>query len=265
MTKIRRSLAMFAGVILLWEPLGAHAQTSAEEANAANNPLTPRIALDFFDYWAPRLYDSDEYTNSFLLRGVFPHKLGGVPQIFRATMPVQTVPVSPTGTTTGFGDLALFDLFLFKVEEVEIGVGPQLTIPTASKDATGTGKWQAGLSATVVSKPKWGLLGGLLTWQQSFAGASDRPPQNNLTVQPIVFYNLSEGWYLRSTAIWTFDLARGNYVIPIGTGIGKVLPVGGGTTINLFVEPQWTVAHDGAGQPKFQLFVGLNAQFPEGK
>jgi hypothetical protein len=36
-------------------------------------------------------------------------------------------------------------------------------------------------------------------------------------------------------------------------------------TVNVFAEPQWTVAHDGAGQPKFQVFAGVNLQFPIGR
>jgi len=36
----------------------------------------------------------------------------------------------------------------------------------------------------------------------------------------------------------------------------------GSTTYNLFAEPQWTVGHDGDGVPKFQVFFGLNLQFP---
>ena len=31
---------------------------------------------------------------------------------------------------------------------------------------------------------------------------------------------------------------------------------------NLFAEPQWTVGHEGVGVPKFQVFMGLNIQFP---
>jgi hypothetical protein len=68
--------------------------------------------------------------------------------------------------------------------------------------------------------------------------------------------------YLRSTAIWNFDLARSNYVIPIGAGVGKVFVQSDGTAINVFAEPQWTVAHHGEGQPKFQVFAGVNLQFP---
>lgn len=41
----------------------------------------------------------------------------------------------------------------------------------------------------------------------------------------------------------------------VGTGVGKAWKMG-----NLFAEPQWTVLHQGEGQPKFQVFMGLNLQ-----
>ena len=65
----------------------------------------------------------------------------------------------------------------------------------------------------------------------------------------------------QSTQQRNFDLARNNYVIPIGAGVGKVFAQSDGTTINIFAEPQWAVVHHGAGQPKFQLFAGFNLQF----
>jgi len=43
---------------------------------------------------------------------------------------------------------------------------------------------------------------------------------------------------------------------------GRGLAAAGGASINAFAEPQFTVAHDGAGQPKFQVFKGLNLRFP---
>jgi hypothetical protein len=52
-------------------------QPSAEDVNAANNPLTPTITFNVHDLWAPELYDLDPGSNTFLLRGVIPHKLGG--------------------------------------------------------------------------------------------------------------------------------------------------------------------------------------------
>ena len=239
---------------------------SHEQMNEANNPLTPKIGVNLQDQYVDRMYDLDGWSNAFLLRATIPHKLGGTGQILRVTAPVVTAPsLTGDGRTTAFGDLNLIDIALFKHGALELGVGPQLTAPTASKDEGGTGKWQAGLAAVVVAPQSWGVVGGLVTWQHSFAGVDDRPTQNNLAVQPIVNANLSQGWYLRSSATWTFDLARDHYAIPVGLGLGKVWLLGDGTTVNIFAEPQWTVAHDGAGQPKFQVFAGVNMQFPLGR
>jgi hypothetical protein len=68
---------------------------------------------------------------------------------------------------------------------------------------------------------------------------------------------------LRSTATWNFDLQRSDYYLPLGFGVGKVWKLSGGTTLNLFVEPQWTAVHAGVA-PEWQIFSGLNMQFPLG-
>ena len=244
---------------------GPAAAQSSEDVNKSNNPLAPTIGFNLQDLWAPKLYDSDADTNAFLLRGTLPHKLFGSPQILRATMPFVSAPAPDGSNITGLGDINLFDIVLFKAGGVELGVGPQLTIPSASHDSGGTGKWQAGLATAVIAPQKWGLLGGLVTWQHSFAGRDDRPTQKNLSAQPFVIYNLPAGWYLRSSATMNFDLQRGSYVIPVGAGAGKVWVLGDGTTVNAFLEPQWTVAHDGVGQPKFQVLAGVALQFPIGR
>ena len=56
-----------------------------------------------------------------------------------------------------------------------------------------------------------------------------------------------QSWYLRSSATWTFAFARGTWAIPFGAGVGKVWLRPGAATVNAFAEPQFTVAHDGAG------------------
>jgi len=258
MTGSHRLLATIACAV----PLAAAAQ-STQEMNASNNPLTPSIGANLQDQYVGRAYGlGDEDSNAFLFRGTLPHKLFGRPQILRATMPVVTTPdLPPDGRHTGAGDLNLFDLFLFKAGGLELGVGPQLTLPTASRDETGTGKWQAGLAGVVIAPQHFGMAGGLVTWQQSFAGDDDRPNVNTLQVQPFVIWNLPQAFYLRSTATMTWNLRNGDYAIPVGLGAGKIWKQGT-TTLNLFAEPQWTVAHDGDGQPKFQVFMGLNLQFP---
>ncbi|WP_428428629.1 hypothetical protein [Pararhizobium sp.] len=238
-----------------------------EDINAANNPLTPKITINFHNYFIPDFIDvpKDKHANQFLLRGLIPSDAFGLPQLIRFTLPVATSPGVPDGYVTGIGDLTLIDLFVLpKAGDVTFAAGPVLVIPTASEDELGSGKWQAGAAGVVVAPQSWGLLGGLVTYQASFAGSDLRDDVNLLTVQPIVNVNLDKGFYLRSTATWNFNMENGASCIPVGLGIGKVFQLDKGITMNAFVEPQYTVWHDGPGAPRWQIFAGLNFQFPIG-
>lgn len=44
------------------------------------------------------------------------------------------------GYSTGIGDLNLFNIFLLKSDGVQLGIGPQITAPTADPDELGTDK-----------------------------------------------------------------------------------------------------------------------------
>ncbi len=40
--------------------------SSDQSTNEANNPLTPKITVNFHDYWGAQLYGTKEGTNAFL-------------------------------------------------------------------------------------------------------------------------------------------------------------------------------------------------------
>ncbi len=242
---------------------GAQAQGSAEDANKSNNPLNLAASFNIQNYYSPSLFGSNAHTNDFLLRPTLPlgpNKWVGVPQIIRGTVPVSTRPKADGSYETGLGDINLFDIFLLHTEGIQIGAGPLLTLPTATDPSLGTGKWQAGLAGVVVDAKPARLLGMLVQWQHSFAGQSSRPDVQSLTAQPFMIFNLPDGWYVRSTGTWTFDLQHGNYYVPVGLGGGKAWREG--TTIfNAFVEPQYSVLHQGTGVPRWTIFAGLNMTF----
>ena len=75
------------------------------------------------------------------------------------------------------------------------------------------------------------------------------------------FWQLGKGVYFRGAPIIPIDLTKsGNYHIPVGLGIGKIIKVNG-TVFNFFVEPQPSILVDGVGQPTFQIYTALNMQF----
>ncbi|NKK75450.1 hypothetical protein GFM13_35230 [Rhizobium leguminosarum bv. viciae] len=236
-----------------------------DTVNEANNPLTPKITINLQDYYIPTFNDvpGDPHANQFLLRGLIPSDLFGAPQLFRFTLPLATSPDPSGGYVTGLGDLTLMDLFVMpKIGDLTLAAGPILVLPTATDDALGAGKWQVGGAGVAIAPQSWGIVGGLVTYQTSFAGSDDREDVSLLTAQPIVNINLDDGVYLRSSAIWNFDLHDGDWYIPVGLGIGKVFALENGTTINAFIEPQYTVFKDGPGSPRWQIFAGVNFQFP---
>jgi len=255
-----RAVLLLASTLL--PAVGALAD-NAETANKSNNPLNLAPGANLQDYYTPKLFDTNAHTNDALLRGTLPMAANdfiAVPQLLRATLPISTRPDPHSGYSTGIGDLNLFDIFLLKTEGAQLGIGPQITAPTAEQDELGTGKWQAGLAAVAIDATPRGLLGALVQYQSSFAGDHDRAHVETATLQPFLMHNLDKGWYLRSTGTWTFDLKNNTHYIPIGLGAGKAWK-SGSNIINAFLEPQWTVERKGDGLPQFTLFAGVNVTF----
>ena len=259
------ALVLLAGVALLLATAttaAAQEQTAEERARAqANNPLASMYALNFQNFYAPSLYGiPDQSVNTLWLRGAFP--IGRT--LTRASLPLATRPTSATASQAGLGDFNVFTAYLVVSQPTNtFGVGPLLVAPTATDDALGQGKWQAGAAAVGFHATRLVQAGFLLTWQGSFAGDSDRESTSLLAFQPFGVWQVGGGLYFRSTAIWGFDLKSGDYAIPLGFGIGKVMKAGN-IVYNMFLESQFTVLHNGTGQPKVQLFAGLHFQFPKG-
>jgi len=128
---------LIAATVLLLGRSAAAQQASAEDVNAANNPLTPKITINFRDQWAPELCDVDEGSNAFLFRGLVPHKLGGIPQLFRYTLPAVTAPDATGDTVTGLGDLNLIELFPFVLKRARMEIAALAASPGRRRGVNG--------------------------------------------------------------------------------------------------------------------------------
>lgn len=244
-------------LILAWVAV-APAAAQANVQNDGNDPLVPKSALQLQDYVQPILAGQPgSGANQTNLRGVLPHDALGLPQLMRATLPAVSSVWGPTGGETGIGDITIFNVPVFSLGTVSAGAGPLVVAPTASSAALGDRKWQLGVEAIARAKYAWGLVAGLASWQQALDGTAE-----TLTFQPLLFYNLAEGYYLRSSGITSIDFSRGTTVLPVGLGLGRVIEMPSGRVLNFFVEPQYSVVQTGTGVPAFQVYVGFNVQFP---
>jgi hypothetical protein len=236
-----------------------------KDTNSANNPVEPRLTLEYWNYYAPSLNNLSGGAENAEARSLIPFQINGVQQVFHIDPPIVTNPTAKTGPRTGLGDTQIYnltlitrDVGLYEHEPIIFGIGPLIAAPTNTSTNFGTNSLQAGAAGAIIAPQPWGLLGGLATYQRTVSGISTQLT----TVQPNVFYNLHDGWYLRSSAIMRFDTSTHTTTIPLGLGAGKVIHLGGGYTLNLYAEAQPSVYRSGTGAPNLQVFAGIKLQFP---
>jgi len=247
------------------KPAGAAPAGGLSEAEMAkaNNPLADSIALNLHSYYMP-----ETKTNQGFLRFAVPFAKGRL--LMRATLPILTMPNPEANRSmSGIGDLNVFlSVNVISKATTTFGFGPLLNAPTTAgtddlRDVTAS-KWQLGAAMVLfkIFSPQV-QFGTLLTWQMSLGDKPDLKDQNLIVAQPILMIQLGKGIYLRSAAMWTFDVEYEHYTIPFGLGLGKVIKAGK-VVFNGFMEPTFTLFSNNPDQPLFQLFAGLNLQFAKG-
>jgi hypothetical protein len=237
-------------------------ESEADSTNAATNPATPKLTLQAWDNWLPRPSGTGgRGGNALLSRNIIPVKTFGVMNLFHVEEPIVTNPTVPGGTQTGLGGTTLYNVSIVKIGTTTYGAGPLVVLPNETSTHFGPEKWQAGIAGVVMDAPKWGLLGGIFTYQHSF-GQGAGPITEEATFQTFIHYNLGRGTYLQSEGDTEINSGSGVRVVPVGLGIGKAWKYASGATFSAFVEPQYSVWRRGAGAPTWQLFSGISVQIP---
>ena len=238
---------------------GQEEEASKEAMKQANNPLASFTTLNFHNYYIPELDETDGTANTFWIRYAQPFRLFKGDWLLRASLPVQRVPTLE-GTQSGLGPANAFAAYLFKTKNpnVTFGAGPLAAFPTSTGGVPGGDTWDLGAAAIIFdARSDLFQWGGLVTYQHDVAGDG---ASSLAAVQPFGMVQMGNGWYLRSTGVWTFNLEADSWVVPVGMGVGKVVKAGK-KVINAFLEPQFTIlSSDDAGQPEFQVFFGVNIQ-----
>lgn len=186
--------------------------------------------------------------------------------ITRTILPVMNVPSLAPGMDSagGLGDLnPTFFLSPSQPSRFIWGVGPTMSLPTATDSLLGDGKWSAGPAAVGLFMEGPWVIGALAHQQWSFAGGGDKAVNQFLT-QPFINYNFSGGWYITSAPIITgdFEINQGNqWTVPLGAGVGKVHPYFG-VPVNMNLAPFYNVVTPDEA-PSWQLRFTVAMLFPE--
>ena len=214
----------------------------ADLAAAAQNPVAAMLSLPLQNNTFFRTGPDNDTANVLNIQPVIPFSLGSdwnvvtrtiIPVIYLPSV-TDSLPEVPSADTSGddfgLGDIN-FSAYFSPVSKgiFTWGVGPSITLRTATSDRLGSQKWSAGPAAValVISKP-W-VAGTLVRQLWSFAGNSDRDDVSQTLVQPFVNYNMAGGWYLVSSPVVTvnWEADKDNAVmLPVGGGVGRVFTVG---------------------------------------
>jgi hypothetical protein len=281
---MRFFLIVIVGLALL-NGVYATAQDKATEAttrkqgggdlrSAVQNPISSLISLPFkftFDYGAPN--GEASFLN---IQPVVPVTIGNWNLVNRAIVPLIDSPGEVAGTpsipnpipgngATGLGDIN-YSLFFspVKYDKAIWGIGPSITIPTATDKELGSEKWSAGPTGVVLFQPKFGTFGMLVRHLGSFAGDSDRNNVNQTLFEPFLNYNLPKGWYLLTdiiiTANWEAD-SDDIWTVPLGGGVGKLFKIGN-QAMNARTEAYYNVEKPDSA-PDWQWGFTIQFLFPK--
>ena len=268
------SMSICVAVLLIMNQPAAEAQEKEDLRAKVQNPISSLISLPFkftFDYGAPN--GEASFLN---IQPVIPVTVGDWNLVNRAIIPLIDSPGEVAGTpeipnpvpgdgATGLGDIN-YSLYFspVKYHKAIWGIGPSITMPTATDNQLGSDKWSAGPTAVVLGQPKWGSIGILGRHLWSFAGDSDRQDVNQSLIEPFLNYNLPNGWYLITdiiiTANWDAPSDQ-RWTVPLGGGAGKLFKIGN-QAMNVRTEAYYNVEKPDSA-PDWQWGFTIQFLFPK--
>jgi hypothetical protein len=145
--------------------------------------------------------------------------------IARTIVPISSLP-GPEGTRySGVGDIQV-QLFVSPAKPGGIiwGVGPIVSLPTATALGAETRTWAAGPTAVLLKMSGPWVLGSLISQLWPLSDEGGDPETDLFTFQPFVNYNFGHGWALAFAPIvsanWNAD--DGNrWTVPLGFGFSR--------------------------------------------
>ncbi len=216
----------------------ASAQEAGELAKKTQNPVGDLTSVPFQFNWSSGGDLGNRALYNLNFQPVFPLGINTKWNLIaRPVIPILNIPVpgseGPDGISdraTGIGDIQT-QLFLTPKSPGSIiwGVGPVLSLPTATNDLARTGVFGMGPTAVLLAMPGKIVTGVLANQVWKVAGTEDSGDYSRAFIQPFFNYNLPNAWTIGTspgiTANW--EAASGQeWTVPVGGGVSKVTAIG---------------------------------------
>jgi hypothetical protein len=135
-------------------------------------------------------------------------------------------------------------------------VGPIVQLPTHTDERLGP------TAVGLRTDGQW-LYGALVNNVWSLGG-NDKKKYNNFLLQPFVNYNFGKtGTYLVSAPIATVNWRTGDWVVPIGGGIGQIFKIFGKQPVNARGQAYYNIINPDDIGPEWSTRFQLQFLFPK--
>jgi len=255
----------------------AFAQENSDLAKQAQNPIANMISLPFQNNTNFNSGIDERTQNVLNIQPVWPIKLSDDWNLITRTIfPVVSQPLPNGDREDGLADTVFTAFFSpISTSTTTWGIGPAVSIPTATEEVLGRDEWGLGASLVVLTQPGDWVIGSLFSqiWSLEDStrsaegiGQGQNKAINLFTWQYFINYNIpgGDGLYLTSAPIVTRDgeAPSGNqWTVPIGIGVGKVTKFGK-QPVNGSIQAYYNVEKPEFGSD-WQLRLQLQFLFPK--
>ncbi len=261
-------------VLLAFAPQAARADEAVEMQKKLQNPLANISAVMTYNTIGFDTGDDEGTSYGFQIQPVYAIDFpdAGFTMIPRGIIPIMglepgtDVPIvgQPSGTssTWGLGDtMAQLYFAPHTKSSWKWGVGPQISIPTATKTQLEGPQWGAGVA---------GVLVGNFTEKLAFTGIMGNHWGNDgkfnaMILQPLLFYTVGQGKSIAYVGTISADWeasSSNRWTVPIGLSWNQTFDLGGGYGFDYMIGPYYNVARpDGAAG--WQIIFGISFLLPK--
>lgn len=242
-------------------------QSSGDDiAMALANPVADLISVPFQNNFQFGIGSSDGYKYLLNFQPVIPMSLGKKLNLINRVI----VPVIAQNRTVnserqnGLGDI-LYSAFFSPAESKLIwGVGPAVSVPSATNDLLGTKKLLLGPTVVVLAQPGGWTVGALANNLWSVAGSEDRQDINSLLAQPFFSYNFAGGFGLGVSSENSYDwknkrLSSGLLAL----NVTQVIKFGKKQPASIQLAPVYYYSSAAVNKPEWGARVGVTLVYPK--